>query len=189
MRAASFALLAALAALFATAAQAQFLSPEDKAHETPEAFARRITDVYGPDADWAKAAPPDAFQTYDRRVQAEFYDPGFKTLLDDNRQLAARWRIDGVDHSPLCQCQQPDVRVGLESLEQARPDQAEAHMSSCPDPASGCIAYVLVLKRSAAAWRVDDVIEDGDSLRATLEKDNACMRTAGSQADLKRCWR
>ena len=178
-------MLAALTAFCATAARAQFLSAEDKARETPEGFARRIAGVYGPDGDWARSAAPG----YDRRVEAEFYDPGFETLLDDDRQLAARWKIDGVDHSPLCQCQGPDERVSLDSLEPAGPDQAQARMTSCPDPTSGCVAYGLVLRRIAGAWRVQDVIEDGDSLRATLEKDNACMRAAGSQADLKRCWK
>ena len=185
MRAASFALLAALTVLAAPAAKAQFLAPEDKVRETPEAFARRIAGVYGPDGEWARSTAAD----YDRRVQAEFYDPGFQAVLDEDRQLAARWKIEGVDHSPLCQCRGPDERVGLVSLEPAGADQAEARMSSCPDPTAGCVQYGLVLRRVAGAWRVHDVIEDGDGLRAILEKDIACMRTAGSQADLKRCWK
>jgi hypothetical protein len=188
MRAAFFALLTALAVVCATAANAQFLSAADQARETPEAFAHRVADLYGPDAEWAKSAP-DAAQAYDRRVQAAFYDPGFNTLLDDNRQLAARWKIDGLDHSPLCQCQAPEERVSVESVAPTGPDQAEADMTSCPDPTSGCVAYGLVLRRIAGAWRVYDVLEDGDGLRATLEQDNACMRTAGSAAELKRCWK
>ena len=185
MRAASFALLAALTALPATAVHAQFLGAEDKARETADAFARRIAGVYGPDGDWARSKVAD----YGRRVQAEFYDPDFLALLDEDRQLAGRWKIDGVDHSPLCQCQQPDVRVNLEAIERVEPDQAEAHMSSCPDPTSGCTAYDLILRQVAGAWRVYDVAEQGDSLRATLAKDNACMRAAMSEADLKRCWK
>jgi hypothetical protein len=185
MRAASFALLAALTVLPATAVRAQFLGAEDRALETPDAFARRIAGVYGPDGDWARSKAAD----YDRRVQAEFYDPDFLTLLDEDRQLAGRWKIDGVDHSPLCQCQQPDVRVALASLERVEADQAEAHMSSCPDPTSGCTAYDLILRQVAGAWRVYDVVEQGDSLRATLVKDDACMRAAKAEAELKACWK
>jgi hypothetical protein len=185
-RIASFALLLVLGAL---PARAQVLPADDKARETPEAFAHRIADLYGPEGAWAKAASPDAAADFDRRVQAEVYDPGFKALLDDNRRLAARWPGADIDHSPLCQCQQVDARVGVESVEPKAPDLAEARMSSCPDPGAGCLAYGLVLKRIAGAWRVYDVIENGDGVRATLEKDNACMAASKSQDELKRCWK
>ena len=68
MRAASIALLAALTALPATAVHAQFLTAEDKVSETPDAFARRLAGVYGPDGDWARSKAVD----YEQRVQAEF---------------------------------------------------------------------------------------------------------------------
>ncbi len=182
------ALLFALGALPATAARAQFLSAQDKAHETAEAFAQRVAGLYGPEGDWAKARIPDAFLDYERRVKAEFYDPGFAALLDENRRLASHWGDEDIDHDPLCHCQQVHVRLNLESLDQASPDAAQAHMASCEEPAAGCEHYVLVLKRTAGAWRVHDTIEQGDSLRAILERDNACMR-APSEAEMKACFK
>ncbi len=61
----------------------------------------------------------------------------------------------------LCRCQAVEVRVSAGSIDREAPDLAEAHMSSCDGPASGCIDYVLVLRRIAGAWRVSDVVEQG----------------------------
>jgi hypothetical protein len=188
VRIAVLALLTILGALLATAASAQFLSPEAKAKETAEAFAQRVAGLYGPESDWAKVPFPRGFEDYAGRVKSEFYDPGFAALIADNQRLETRWGNVDLDHDPLCQCQQVHSRISLESVDQTAPDAVEAHMASCEEPGAGCEHYELVLRRTADAWRVYDAVEQGESVRGYLERIDACLRS-DTEAAMKACLR
>jgi hypothetical protein len=180
--------LIVLGALSAAPAKAQFLSAADQARETPGAFAQRIAGLYGPEGDWAKAPFPRGFQDYEARVKSEFYDPGFEGLIEENRRLEQRWGDLDLDHDPLCHCQQVHIRLSVEQVDPKGPDAAEAHMASCEEPGAGCEHYVLVLTRTAGAWRVYDAIEQGDSVRAFLEGIDVCLRS-NTEAEMKACLR
>jgi hypothetical protein len=108
------------------------------------------------------------------------YDPSFVRLMDENDRLAQG--VDLLDADPLCQCQDSGGHYRLVSLSQTGPDSASARIADEDG------AVTAILKRTAGAWRVYDVVDASGSFRANLIRHNACMRTHHTDAQQVRCF-
>ncbi len=180
-----FVLLAILAAIPSRA-------PAQSNGETPEAFAGRIVELYGPKGVWWKLGDSKADDAKRNEIAAQLFEPHFNALIDENSDLAGKRGDADLDVDPLCQCQDgPDTLV-IKSITPQGADSAELHMAGpdCGQGSSECDDYVIVIHRNEGQWRVADVTtKDEGSLRAMLERHNNCMRTVQDDAALAACWK
>jgi len=108
------------------------------------------------------------------------YDPSFIHLMNENSRLAAG--VDLMDHDPLCQCQDVGIHYSLSSFSQLGPNKASMRITSAQGPVTA------ILRRTAGAWRVYDVVDAAGSFRARLIHDNICMRAYHRPAQWERCF-
>jgi hypothetical protein len=108
------------------------------------------------------------------------YDPSFSALMAENGRLAQG--VDLVDADPLCACQDTGGHYSLTALSQTGPNDASAHIAGGGEPVTA------ILKRTAGAWHVYDVVDAQGSFRAQLIAHNACMRKFKQDAAIARCF-
>jgi len=158
--------------------------------ETPEAFAQRIIEIYGPNGVWWKLGDSKADEAKRDQISAELYDPAFNILINENSDLAGKRGDADLDFDPLCQCQDGPDHLQIKSVALQGPDRAELHMAGpdCSQGSSECDEYTVAIKRSQDQWRVNDVsTKEGGSIRDMLERHNKCYRTERDDAALERC--
>ena len=172
----------------AAPAGAQFLGAPERARETPAAFAQRLVRLYAPNGRWWKEASPAADAAYRAKVYAQFYDPQFDALMNDNTHLAMKHGggVD-LDYDPVCQCQDDAGPLQVTSVRQRSADAAEMNMKSWCEKGAVCRGYLIVIRRIGGAWRISDVVGEGGSVRAMLVRHNACLRTTRTDAQAARC--
>ena len=184
-------ILALFLSVLAASAQAQFLAPSQRLAETPEGFARRLVRLYAPHGRWWSDKSPASDAAYRAKVYAEFYDPEFEKLIDDNGALASK-RMDGpdLDSDPVCQCQDDPGGLKIKSVSRRTAMAADVTLfMPCDKGADQCGLYTIVLKRIAGTWKIHDVIDSQGSIRAMLIRHNSCLRARLSDAALDRCLR
>lgn len=175
----------ASAAATASSAAAQ---PVSKTGETPAAFVTRLLAPYQPNGQEWRSADTDAAdkaqQAFQAKYEAEFYDPGFLKVVDDNSQLAAD-KSGGVDmdYDPFCQCQEGGA---IYSVVSGHADGAHYDVVvKTNDKAHATWTFVLV--DSATGWRVFDVIDQSGDVRAELTQHNACLRASKNETEGAKC--
>lgn len=183
------ALAAALALGCAGAAQAQFIPPAAQAKETPAAFAQRVVALYAPNGRFWAEKGPAADAAFSRKVDAAFYDPAFARLINENGALAGRWGGGpDLDYDPVCQCQDDPGGLVVQRVTERPGGLADvAMLSGVHEAGAKPTAYTLVLRRGPNGWRIADVVEETGSLRARLERHNACLRKARSDDATGKC--
>jgi hypothetical protein len=147
--------------------------------ETPKHFIARLFALYATNSPWWTAGPGSAAG---KRLQAEFYDPMFTRLMDDNSTLAAKSGDADLDYDPVCQCQ--DSGAVYHYLSGA---PAGGALFNAKVDDNGTAPWTIVLTSASGSWRVYDVIDSTGSIRARLTRHNACMRTSKSDAALTAC--
>jgi len=173
----------------AAPAGAQFLGAPERMRETPAAFAQRLVKLYAPNGRWWREESPAADDAYRVRVFAQFYDPRFARLMNDNSTLAMKHGggVD-LDYDPVCQCQDDAGPLQVSSVRQRSADLADLRMKSwCETKDAVCRGYLIVIRRIGGAWRISDVVDEGGSVRAMLVRHNACLRTSRTDAAAARC--
>ena len=156
--------------------------------ETPAQFVKRLYAVYAADSPWWKPgdtkAERRAQNAYEARVHADFYDPTFVKLMNDNDTLAAKkGGGEDLDYDPVCQCQDSGGVYRYVSG-QAKGGFFDAVVA---DNAADQKPWTLVLKKTAAGWRIYDVVDTTGSLRTWLGKHNACLRAARTEKQGEAC--
>lgn len=189
LRAQTAAAMALACGLLAGGAEAQFLPPPARAHETAQAFAQRIVALYAPKSRFWASKSPAADAAFNKRVNAAFYDPAFTRLMTDNGRLAGRWGGGpDLDYDPVCQCQDDPGGLVVQSVNERSGGFADIVMTSGAQEAPPERAdYTIVLQHAPNGWRIYDVIEMTGAVRARLERHNACLREARSEAAAGRC--
>jgi hypothetical protein len=148
--------------------------------ETPAHFVARVFALYRTgSAWWSDGRAGDAYR---KRTSAQFFDPSFEALQDENGRLAGKAGNADLDYDPVCQCQDSggayhyvSGAVATGGLFNAAVADADTH-------------WTLVLKPVAGSWRVYDVVDSQGSIRAMLTRHNACMRKYTTDADLVKCF-
>lgn len=179
---------AASSATSAAAASSAASEPTSQTGETPKAFVNRLLTPYQPNGQWwastntpAQDKAQKAFQT---AYYADFYDPDFEKLIDDNGALASK-KADGpdMDYDPLCQCQDAGA---IYSYVSGHADGAHYDVSvTSNDKEQG--TWTLVLVDTPKSWRVWNVIDTTGDVRAMLTRHNACLRAAKTQDEGGKC--
>ncbi|HLI68035.1 MAG TPA: hypothetical protein VKU90_16850 [Caulobacteraceae bacterium] len=169
----------------ASSAAAQPLS---KTGETPTAFVTRMLAPYQPNGEqWASTDTPAkeaAQKAFQAKYDADFYDPDFGKLMNDNGALAMK-KAGGVDmdYDPICQCQDSSATYSVVS---GHPDGAHYDVVvKSDDKEQG--TWTFVLADSDKGWRLYDVIDSGGDVRAMLAQHNACMRAAKTETEGGKC--
>jgi hypothetical protein len=168
MRVRHFAVLfAATALVFVSAAlpfalEARAQTSALSSGESPEAFVHRLFDLY-------KKAPPQ------EKVLAGFLDPGFAHLMKENAELFGAEGDSDLDYDPICQCQDSGGRYPLVSGKYSDDGGYVAQMQRKD------VKWQLTLKKIDGRWKVYDVNDQSGSVRARLERDNACVKDRKSQ--------
>jgi hypothetical protein len=186
--------LALLAAALQPAAAARPGAPPPApaaSGETARAFAQRVIDLYGPHGRWWTLPDTKAGEAARTRLATAYVEAAFTRVMDDNTALAGR-KTGGVDldYDPICQCQDGPDALKLVSVAPRGADAADLHVMGpdCKPGSNECQAFVLAIRRSpGAGWRIYDVIEAGGSVRARLERHNACLRAAATAKAADRC--
>jgi hypothetical protein len=158
------------------------------AKETPAAFVQRLMAVYRTGGEWW--ASPDtsaarrAQAAYQKRVYADFYDPAFVKLMNDNGALAGAKNAGAdLDYDPVCQCQDSGGVYRYLSG-QARGGFFDAKVT---DNAADQKPWTLVLQKTPAGWRIYDVVDESGDVRTRLTKHNACLRAAKTEKAAEDC--
>jgi hypothetical protein len=177
-----------VAPMSAATASASPAPPATAPSESPTHFVTRLLAPYQPNGrEWANtgtAAASDAQDAWQKSYDAEFYDPDFLKIINDNAMLAAD-KSGGmdIDYDPLCQCQGAGPNFSVVS---ARPDGARYDVAVDSDEkAQG--TWTFVLSPSGATWRVYDVVASTGSTRAMLTQHNACLRAAKDETAGAKC--
>ena len=177
--------LAALALIFALTPSV--VAAAAPANETPAQFVTRLFAIYKTGGSWWKTWPDTAAgrraqAAYQKAIYAEFYDPGFVKLMNDNGALAgAKGGGEDLDYDPVCQCQDSGGHYSYVSGAQ-KGAYFDAVMKVDNDA-----PWTLVLTKTPAGWRVYDVLDTTGDLRVWLGKHNACMRAAKTEKSGEAC--
>ena len=147
--------------------------------ETPKHFITRLFALYATNSPWWNA-PQDS--PAGKRLQAQFYDPTFTRLMDDNSTLASKSGDEDLDYDPVCQCQDSGATYHYLS---GAPAGGALFNAKVDD--NGTAPWTIVLTSASGSWRVWDVVDSTGSIRARLTRDNACMRRYTDDASLIRC--
>jgi hypothetical protein len=152
-----------------------------QASETPAQFANRVFALYKSDSPWWKDPPVAGYQA---RVYRDFYVPDFPILMDENGKLAsAKGGGVDLDYDPVCQCQ--DSGGAYRYLSGAQ--RGEFFDAKVNDNEPGQAPWTLVLKQTPAGWRIYDVVDSTGSVRSRLERHNACLKAAKTEAAGEAC--
>lgn len=150
---------------------------------TPQAFADQLVALLGP---LSRTAGPG--RLWDRWYDS-LYDPGFRALIDDNRELEARPPSDlFLDHDPLCECNGAWDHVEIRSITRRPDGMAVVRAAYCgprapaKGPAETCLEADLVIASIDGAWKLYDVLEP-TSLRDLLTREND--RRRGQKIELE----
>ncbi len=156
--------------------------------ETPQQFVTRLFAPYQPGGQqWAETPTPasqKAQKAFEAAYDADFYDPGFLKLMNDNGALAGKngGGVD-LDYDPICQCQDSAVRYRYVS---GQPNGQFFDAKAASDDSSQK-PWTLVLIDTPKGWRLYNVIDDSGDVRAWLTRHNDCLRTAKTEAQQGKC--
>jgi hypothetical protein len=100
---------------------------------------------------------------------AGHFDPSFLKLDYENQTLFEG--VDVLDADPVCQCQDNGAHYRVNGRMDG-PDRYIATVSMIGEPAS----WQVIMHRTSAGWTFYDVIDDRGSVRAVLQRHNACAR-------------
>jgi len=172
--------LAALALL--TGARAATARPAPAAEPATRAaawaFADRMTAALN--------APARADGTYGLSATADWYDPTWLALVDENDRLSTARDVDsffeGVD--PVCDCEHPGFRYAVHGVSIRR--SGDAVVSLGVNNGSEWNDHPVILRRIAGHWRIYNAITEGEDWRAFLTRHVACLRRATSHAEAER---
>ncbi|HXQ09395.1 MAG TPA: hypothetical protein VN805_00175 [Caulobacteraceae bacterium] len=158
------------------------------ATEAPARFVQRLFAVYADNSEWwANADTPagrKADEAYRNEVYANFYDPAFVKLMDDNGALAGAKNAGAdLDYDPVCQCQ--DLG-GVYRYVSGAP-KGSFFDASVTSNAADQKPWTLVLQKTSAGWRLYDVVDTGGSVRTRLTRHNACLRKARTETQAEDC--
>jgi hypothetical protein len=158
------------------------------AGEAPAQFVQRLFAVYAGNSEWwASPDTPAGRKTqaaYQKQVYADFYDPTFVKLMNDNGALAgAKGGGVDLDYDPVCQCQ--DSGGAYRYLSGAQ--NGAFFDAKVTDGEQGQQPWTLVLETTADGWRIWDVIDTSGSLRTWLGKHNACLAAAKTEKQGEAC--
>jgi hypothetical protein len=170
-----------------SAASAAASATVSQTGETPQQFVTRLFAPYQPGGQqWTDPDTPaaeKAQKAFEAAYDADFYDPEFLKLINDNSTIAMD-KVGGVDldYDPLCQCQDSGGRLSYVSG-QPNGQFFDAKVTNDGDHTT----YTLVLIDTPKGWRLYSVIDDGGDVRAWLTKHNACMRAAKNEKQADKC--
>jgi hypothetical protein len=152
-----------------------------QAGETPQQFVARVFALYRSGSPWWADPPKPGYQ---ESVYRDFYDPEFPRLMDENGKLSAT-KGGGVDldYDPVCQCQ--DSGGAYRYLSGAQ--NGDFFDAKVNDDGPGQAPWTLVLKQTPAGWRIYDVIDSSGSVRSLLQRHDACMKAAKTEAAGEAC--
>jgi hypothetical protein len=157
-------------------------------NETPAQFSQRLLAVYATNSEWWARPDAPAGQraqaAYQKRVYADFYDPAFVKLMNDNGALAgAKGGGVDLDYDPVCQCQDSGAvyRYVSGAPKGAFFDAKVTDNDAQQQP------WTLVLEKTPAGWRLYDVVDTTGSVRTWLARHNACLRAAKTEKQAGAC--
>lgn len=161
-------ILAAVAGLLLVGAAAPSAGPG----ETPAHFVQRLSATYR-DGSPRWASDQKAQAVYQNRVYADFYDPTFVKVVNS--------KVLAVD--PVCQCTGDESSGNTYSYVSGQAKGAFFDAKVRGDVQGGApTPWTLVLSKTAAGWRIYDVInQDGSSARTQVTRYSACLRAAKTQ--------
>ena len=102
-------------------------------------------------------------------VSEEDFDPSFLKLDTDNQKL-----LDGedvLDSDPVCQCQDTVGKYRVTG----KPDGVDRYVAIV-GKVGGKSTWQVILQKINGAWKIYDVVDQRGSVRALLERHNACAR-------------
>jgi hypothetical protein len=116
-----------------------------------------------------------AVKAYEDRVDADFYDPTFVKVANSNAFL--------VD--PVCQCTGDETSGNSFSYVSGQTKGSLFDAKVTGDV--GATPWTLVLSKTAAGWRICDVIDENGSVRTQVAHYEACLRAAKTQKAKDAC--